>query len=94
MCFWDVFFGGVFFNVQVVCVLSTVETENAYTHSRLEGLYKFSVVLIISHLVFFHSYHLYHSYLQDSLHIFRGSWVLISIRHLVEDLIKIFLLVV
>ena len=55
-------------------------TENTYTPARLEALFKLSVVTILRH-----SYH--------SLQNFCGLWVLSPSRHLVRDLIELFLLV-
>ena len=88
MCFW-----GVFQCPSSVHSINCSNWEYLHPFSTGRAVQAFSRAHSQSSR-FFHSYHLYHSYLQDSLHIFRGSWVLISIRHLVEDLIEMFLLVV
>ena len=80
---------GVFLCARVSRVLRDVKTtgrvscatENTYTPARLEALYKLSIVTILSH-----SYHVHQ--------IVCGFWVLFSTRHLVRDLIGLFLLVV
>ena len=56
-------------------------TENTYNPARLETLFKLSVVT-------------FHRHLYRSLQHFCGLWVLCPTRHLVRDLIEIFLLVV
>ena len=53
-------------------------TENTYTPARLEALFKLSVVTILSH-----SYHFHQS--------FCGLWVFSPTRHLVRDLIELFM---
>ena len=65
------------FNVCRGTGCSSCATENTYTPARLEAL--FTVVTILSHSYHFHQ-------------IFCGLWVLSPTRHLVRDLIEMFLL--